>query len=376
MDLETSDEQRLIQESAEKFLFEHYTHEAFRALVAGEERWRQDIWAGFAEMGWLGLPFAEDLGGFGMGGAEVATLMEAFGRALVLEPYIPTVILCGKLLEAAGATDHLDGVISGQTRLAFAHDDGDDETTAKPNGDGYILTGSKKAVTAAPMATALMVSARLPKGGTGVFLIPADQSGLTVRPYVTMDGGCAADITLSDVKVEEDNALGSGEDVRLAIETAFAHAIAAACADAVGAMAEMVDQTLDYAQQREQFGQSLSKFQVLQHRLVDMKLAVEEARASALFAALSLDAPEALRDRAVSGAKAKVGRAARFVHQAAIQTHGAIGTTDELMLGWYAKRLIAFEASYGSTREHRRRYGELIADPETAASALLIEAAE
>ena len=191
-----------------------------------------------------------------------------------------------------------------------------------------------------------------------------------------MDGGSSADITLSNVKVRGDSALGGGEDVSPAIEAALAHAIAAVCADAVGAIAAMVEQTSDYAQQREQFGQPIGKFQVLQHRLVDMKLAVEEARASALFAAVSLDAPKALQDRAVSGAKAKVGRAARFVHQAAIQTHGAIGTTDELMLGWYARRLIAFEASYGSTREHRRRYGELIADPETAASALLIEAAE
>ncbi len=376
MDLEPSEEQRLIQESAEKFLREHYSHEAFRALVAGEERWRQDIWAGFAEMGWLGLPFAEEHGGFGMGGAEVATLMEAFGRVLVLEPYIPTVILCGKLLEAAGATDDLEGIISGQIQLAFAHDDGDDETAAKPDGEGYILTGSKKAVAAAPMANALLVSAKLPAGGTGVFLITTDQPGLRIRPYFTMDGGSSADITLSNVKVGGDSALGGGEDVSPAIEAALAHAIAAVCADAVGAIAAMVEQTSDYAQQREQFGQPIGKFQVLQHRLVDMKLAVEEARASALFAAVSLDAPKALQDRAVSGAKAKVGRAARFVHQAAIQTHGAIGTTDELMLGWYARRLIAFEASYGSTREHRRRYGELIADPETAASALLIEAAE
>jgi len=376
MDLETSEDQRLISESAEKFLREHYTHDVFRALVAGETRWREDIWAGFAEMGWLGLPFAEKLGGFGMGGAEVATLMEAFGRALVLEPYIPTVILCGKLMEFSGSADHLPGIIAGQTRLAFAHDDGGDETAAKPDGDGYVLTGSKKAVTAAPMATAILFSAKLPEGGTGVFLVSAEQPGLNIRPYFTVDGGCAADITLADVKVGGGQVLGDGQDAGPAINAALAHGIAAACADAVGAMAEMVEQTLDYTQQREQFGQPVARFQVLQHRLVDMKLAVEEARASALFAALSLDAPDMLRDRAVSGAKAKVGRAARFIHQAAIQTHGAIGTTDELMLGWYAKRLIAFEANFGSTREHRRRYGGLIADPETAASALLIEAAE
>ncbi len=379
MDLQPTEEQQLIRESAEKLFADRYGPGTFRTLIGSEARWSPEIWECFAEMGWLGLPFPEDDGGFGMGPAEAVILMEQFGRALVLEPYVSSVILCGKLIEFLGTGEQrealLGGIASGQLRLAFAHDASEGPMTVKREADAFLLSGAMRAVHDAPTAEAYLVSCALDDGATAVFSVPADAPGITARNRNSLDGRRYAELDFADVRIQPDARLGSGADAEAAIREATAWAITASCADAVGAISAMVEQTVDYAKQREQFGQPIAKFQVLQHRLVDMKIAEEEARASVLLAALSLDGDAAMRERVTSGAKAKVGRAARFVHQAAIQTHGAIGTTGELMLGWYAKRLVAFENRFSPTRTHLGRYAELISDPETAAAPLLGEAA-
>ena len=222
----------------------------------------------------------------------------------------------------------------------------------------------------------MLVSARLGAERLGIFLVPRETRGLTVRPYRMVDGRRAADVDLTDVAVTSAALLGGNEDAGDAVEAVLQRAIAALSADAVGAIGAMVKATVDYAKTRVQFGQPIANFQALQHRMVRMKIREEEARASALFATLSLDGPAALRARAISGAKAKIGRCARFVHQEAIQLHGAIGTTDELALGGYAKRLIVYELLFGSTREHLRRYGAMIADPQVAATGLLMTPAD
>ena len=222
----------------------------------------------------------------------------------------------------------------------------------------------------------MLVSARLGEERLGIFLVPRETRGLTVRPYRMVDGRRAADVDLTDVAVTSAALLGGNEDAGDAVEAVLQRAIAALSADAVGAIGAMVEATVDYAKTRVQFGQPIANFQALQHRMVRMKIREEEARASALFATLSLDGPAALRARAISGAKAKIGRCARFVHQEAIQLHGAIGTTDELALGGYAKRLIVYELLFGSTREHLRRYGAMIADPQVAATGLLMTPAD
>lgn len=378
MDLQPTEEQQLIRESAEKFLADRYGPETFRALIDSDARWSPDIWNGFAELGWLGLPFPEDAGGFGMGPAEVVILMEQFGRVPVLEPYVSSVILCGKLIELLGTDEQrgalLGEIASGQLRLAFAHDALEGPMTVTRGADAFLLSGVKRAVHDAPMAEIYLVSCTLDDGTVAVFAVPANAAGITARSHNTLDGRRLADLDFADARIPPEARLGGGTDGRAAIDEATAWAITASCADAVGAISAMVEQTVDYAKQREQFGQPIAKFQVLQHRLVDMKIAEEEARASVLLAALSLDGDAAMRERGASGAKAKVGRAARFVHQAAIQTHGAIGTTDELMLGWYAKRLVAFEKQFLPTRRHLGRYAEIISDPEAAAAPLLREA--
>ncbi len=378
MNLQYEPSHTILRETAERFLSEKYDYRTFCAISDSEAGYSPETWAEFAKLGWLALPFSEDDGGLGGSAVDVAILMEAFGKALVLEPYIPSIVLGGGLVATLGNSEQrarfIPALAEGALRLAFAHDDRT-PTRATQRGDGYVLTGSKTAVTGAPAADILLVSARMPAGGTGVFALPLDSDGITVRPYRTVDGGRAADVELADASAPASALLGGRDSAQEAIATVLDRAIAAACADAVGAIATMVAATVDYAKTRVQFGQPIAKFQVLQHRMVDMKVREEEARAASLLATLGLDGATEQRRRAVSGAKAKIGRNARWVAQQAIQSHGAIGTTQELPLGAYAKRLMAFEMLFGSTREHLRRYGALISDPELAGTGLLLEPA-
>ena len=376
MDLRYDTEHVLLRDSAEKFLGERYDYRTFQKIAASEPGFSREIWTEFARLGWLGLPFAPEDGGSGGGAVELAILMEAFGKHLVIEPYLATVVLGGGLIAALGSAAErramLPAVMAGHCLMAFAHTERGPPTHARRTAAGYALQGGKKLVLGGAMADTLLVSARLGDGATAVFAMPKQTRGLTLRPCRMLDGGRAADAELADLVVPPSALLGGHEDAGYAVEAVLHRAIAALSADAVGAIAAMVRSTVDYAKTRVQFGQPIANFQALQHRLVRIKIAEEEARAAALFATLSLDGPADMRARAVHGAKAKIGRCARFVHQEAIQLHGAIGTADELALGGYAKRLIAYEMLFGSTREHLRRYGAIIADPQAAGTGLLM----
>jgi alkylation response protein AidB-like acyl-CoA dehydrogenase len=376
VDLRYATEHVILRESAEKFLAERYDYRTVQKIAASEAGWNREIWGEFAKLGWLGLPFAPEDGGNGGGAVELAILMEAFGKHLVIEPYLATVVLGGGLIAALGSTAErlamLPAVMEGQCHLAFAHEERDVPTRAQRTSGGYLLRGGKKVVLNGPSADNLLVSARLGDNRLGIFVLPRDTHGLTVRPYRMVDGSRAADVDLNDATVPPAALLGRNEDAGDVVDAVLQRAIAALSADAVGAIGAMVKATVDYAKTRVQFGQAIASFQALQHRMVRMRIKKEEARAAALFATLSLDGPAAIRARAISGAKAKIGRCARVVHQEAIQLHGAIGTTDELALGGYAKRLLAYELLFGSTREHLRRYGAMIADPKVAATGLLM----
>jgi alkylation response protein AidB-like acyl-CoA dehydrogenase len=376
VDLRYATEHVILRDSIEKFLGERYDYRFVQKVAASETGWNREIWGEFAKLGWLGLPFAPEDGGNGGGAVELAILMEAFGKHLVIEPYLATVVLGGGLIAALGSTAErqamLPAVMEGECHLAFAHEERDVPTQAQHTSGGYLLRGGKKVVLGGSSADTLLVSARLGDDRFGIFVLPRGTRGLTVRPYRMVDGSRAADVDLTDASVPSAALLGSNEDAGDAVETVIHRAIAALSADAVGAIGAMVKATVDYAKTRVQFGQAIANFQALQHRMVRIKIKEEEARAAALFATLSLDGPAAIRARAVSGAKAKIGRCARFVHQDAIQLHGAIGTTDELALGGYAKRLLAYELLFGSTREHLRRYGAIIANPQVAATGLLM----
>jgi alkylation response protein AidB-like acyl-CoA dehydrogenase len=379
MDLQYDTEQTILRDSAEKFLSGRYDYRTYQKTADSEAGWNQDFWREIAELGWLGLPFAEEDGGFGAGAVEIAILMEAFGKSLVLEPYLPTIVLGGGLVSKLGAPTQrqeiLGPIVEGKSRLAFAMQDHGKPTEAKKSANGFTLSGAKKMVLGAPMADSLLVSAKI-GNGVGVFVVPAATRGITIRGYRTVDGGRAADIELVDVAVAGSALLGGNEKAGDAIEEVVHRAIAAISSDAVGAMSALVAATVEYSKTRVQFGQPLAKFQVLQHRMVGMKVKEEEARASCLFATLSLDGSADRRTRAVVGAKAKIGRASRSVAQEAIQIHGAIGTTDELSVGGYVKRLLSYEMNFGTTREHLRRYGAIISDPDTASQGLLIATAQ
>jgi alkylation response protein AidB-like acyl-CoA dehydrogenase len=374
VDLGYDTEQVILRESAGKFLTERYDYATFRRISESEAGFSREIWNELAGLGWLGLPFASDDGGSGGGAVELAILMEAFGRHLVIEPYLATVVLGGGLIARIGSAAErqamLPAVIAGEQLLAFAHEEQGPSAQAQRSSRGYVLHGAKKMALGGAMADTLLVSAQLAGGGTGVFIVPAQTQGLTVRPYRMLDGSRAADVELADVAVPHSALLGGNEHADDAVAAVIHGAIAALSADAIGAIAVMVKATVDYTKTRVQFGQPLAHFQALQHRMVRMKINEEEARAACLFATLSVDAPAQARARAVSGAKAKIGRCARLIHQEAIQLHGAIGTTGELSLGAYAKRLIAYEILFGSTREHLRRYSAIIADTTVAAGGI------
>ena len=376
MDLQYDTEQLILRESAEKFLASRYGYSVFRKISESEDGFSREMWSEFAALGWLGLPFAAEDGGSGGGAVELAILMEAFGRHLVVEPYLASVVLGGGLVARLGSAAEraalLLPLIEGRQLLAFAHEDEGAATSAERRRDGYVLQGAKKVVLGGAAADMLLVSAALADGRTAIFVVPREARGLTLRPYRMIDGGRAADLTLAGVAVPASALLGGNENAGAAVENVITRAVAALSAAAVGAIAVMVKATVDYSKTRVQFGQPIANFQALQHRMVRMKIKEEEARAASLLATLTLDGPASARQRAVSGAKAKIGRCARLVHQEAIQLHGAIGTTSELALGAYAKHLIAYEILFGSTREHLRRYGALIADTEIAAQGLIM----
>jgi hypothetical protein len=296
----------------------------------------------------------------------------------VLAPYLPTIVLGGGIVAKLGTSHQrqalLGPVLEGKSRLAFAMADRATPAEATKTATGFVLAGAKKLVLGGPMADTFLVRAKV-GSGVGVFAMSAHAVGVAQRGYRTIDGGRASDIELNDVALPRDSLLGENEEATGAIDEVIDGGIAAISADAVGAITALVSATVEYTKTRVQFGQPIAKFQVLQHRMVDMKVSEEEARASNLFATLSLDGPADRRARACCGAKAKIGRVARSVTQEAIQLHGAIGTTNELAVGTYAKRLIAYEMTFGSTRSHLKRYAGMIADPNIAREGPLLEPA-
>ena len=374
MDLTPSDEQRLLRESAERFVSETYTADHRRRIASEPLGFSTKIWQQFAELGWLAMPIAEDHGGLGGGAIEIGILMEAFGRGLVSEPYLSTVVIGASLISECGTEAQkqalLPKIADGSLVLAFAHSErqarfdlADVRTTAKKTPDGWRLDGHKTAVLDGHAAGQIIVSARV-DAGTGaaklcLFLVPQGVGGLTTRDFRRLGGGRACNLDLRDVQLPADALLGDGTDALPAIEAVVDRAMAALGAEAVGIMQTLLDQTLEYTKIRKQFGRPLSANQVIRHRLADMAMQCDEARSMALRAALMADAEPVARSRAASGAKAKIGQCARFVAEQSVQLHGAMGVTEELDIGSYFKRLLAFDTLFGGSAHHYRRHAAL-----------------
>ncbi|MFN3853343.1 MAG: acyl-CoA dehydrogenase family protein [Phreatobacter sp.] len=380
MDFDLTEEQQLLKDSVESYLADTYDFENRRRIAALPGGWSPDVWAKFAELGLLGLPFAEEDGGFGGGAVETMLVAEAFGRRLVLEPWLATVILGGGVLKRAGSAEqkaaHIPAIAEGSRTLALAtterhsrYDLFDVTTTARRDGSGYVLDGQKAVVVHGGTADALIVSARTAgarrdRGGIGLFLIPADAAGLSRRDTPTQDGTHAAEVTLSGVRVGAEAVIGDPEGGLPVLEAVADEAIAALCAEAVGAMDEVTAVTVDYLKQRKQFGVNIGSFQALQHRAAEMFVALEQARSMAMFAAMTAATEDPVERRALaSAAKVQIGRSAKFIGQQAIQLHGGIGMTMEYKAGHYFKRLTMIDTLFGDTDHHLAAvadYGRLV----------------
>ena len=369
MDLTPSDEQRLLRESADRFVSETYTADHRRKIASEPLGFSADLWKQFAELGWLALPIDEAHGGLGGGAVEIGILMEAFGRGLASEPYLSTVVIGASLIAECGTEAQkqalLPKVADGSLVLAFAHSErqarfdlAEVKTTATKTADGWRLDGRKMAVLDGNAANQIIVSARV-AGKRGLFLVPQGTSGLASRDYARLGGGRACNLELNGVQLPAGALLGDGNDALPAIEAVIDRAMAALGAEAVGIMQTLLDQTLEYTKIRKQFGRPLSANQVIKHRLADMTMQCDEARSMALRAALMADAEPMVRSRAASGAKAKIGKCARFVAEQSVQLHGAMGVTEELDVGSYFKRLLAFDTLFGGSAYHYRRHAAL-----------------
>ncbi|WGR93392.1 pimeloyl-CoA dehydrogenase small subunit [Bradyrhizobium sp. ISRA443] len=375
MDFDLSEEQRLLKESVEGLLTDTYDFEQRKKYMKEKGGWSKAIWGRFAEQGLLGLPFAEADGGFGAGAVEIMIVMEALGRALVLEPYLATVVIGGGFLRHGGSAaqkaTHIPSIIDGSKTFAFAHleknsryDLNDVTTSAKKNGDGWVIDGEKFVVINGENADTSIVTARTKgaqrdKTGIGAFLVPANAKGVAKRNYPTQDGLHAADITLTDVEVGSDAAIGGSENALPLIQRVVDEARTALCAEAVGAMDESLKITVEYLKTRKQFGVPIGSFQSLQHRAADMFMELEQARSMSMFATMAADfddAPE--RAKAVAAAKYQIGKSGKFIGQQTIQLHGGIGMTIEAKIGHYFKRLIMMESAFGDSAYHLRSVSE------------------
>ena len=371
MDFRLSDEQEMLRNGLDKFLATRYGLDRSRAAAKTGAGWQPDMWRAFADdLGILGAALPERVGGSGGGPVEVMVIAESLGHALVVEPYVDTaVVAAGLLLRAGGqaATQVVERIVDGQAvvGLAAAEEQSGDRwldvaTTARRDGTDWVLSGAKMMVLGAPIATHLVITART-DSGVSLFLadVTAVERGLEMHAFRTVDDRRAADLVLDDLRLPDDALLGQEGQAWPSLAQARDEGAAAVCAEAVGAMRRVVADTVDYAKQRHQFGQPIGSFQALQHRMVDMHMELEQSAAAVYLATLNLGADPATRARAVSAAKATIGRAARFVGQNAVQLHGGMGMTEELAIGHYFKRLTAVQYEYGTTDHHVTRYAQL-----------------
>jgi pimeloyl-CoA dehydrogenase small subunit len=369
MDFELSNEQQLLKDSADRLIADRYDMQARNKILESDGGWSREIWSTLADLGFLGLPFKAEDGGFDGGPVEQMLILEAFGRGLLVEPYLASVVLGGSAVALAGAPERraefLGGVASGERLLAFAHGERlsryrlrQVETTARREGDGWVLDGEKTTVIHGGDADTLIVSARTSGGkddeaGISLFVVPANIAGVTRRAYPTIDGMRGADITLSGVKLPAGALLGEADNAFGVIEHVEQHGIAAVAAESVGAMQASLDISVEYLKTRTQFGRPIGDFQVLQHRAADMFVAVEEARSIAIYAAMMVSEPDPLvRRHAMATAKVQIGLSAREVGQGGVQLHGGIGITEEYAVGHYFKRLSMIERQFGDVEHH------------------------
>ncbi len=342
--------QAMLRDMQDRFLSDRYGGESRRAIVASHEGWSAEIWKDLAELGLLGALLPPDHGGLG-DVEDVRIVMESFGRALLVEPYISTVIIAGSIFESLGDDARLVSIASGEARFALAHAEGAETdpdqtvaTTARADGEGYTLSGEKAVVIDAAAASHLIVSAMLEDSGLALFVVPREADGVIIDAFPLIDGSRGGSLRLVQARVGGDALLCNGNQARDVLRRALRSASVALCCEAIGVMRALLDQTVTYTRERKQFGKPLSSFQVLQHRMADMLVEIEQAESLTLRAVRNPDDAAS-----VASAKIRVNEALRHVAHEAIQLHGGIGTTDELELGQFVRRATAMERLYGTT---------------------------
>ena len=372
MDIQFTEEQELLRSSVQRLLRDQYDFDTRRKILASEEGFSRKQWEAFAELGLLAAPFSEEVGGLDSGPLSTMIIMQEFGRHLVVEPFVETIVVAGGLIEQAGSEEQkqafLPDIIAGKTIWTPAwtekgsrFDLADVTTTARREGKDYVLTGEKTAVIAAPWADYLIVSARTSgrrrdRTGVSLFVVDRRAANLNLQSFRTIDGRRAAEISLRDVR---GRLLGREGEAVPALEACRDRTIGALCAEAVGAIGALNSATLEYAKTRKQFGTTIGSFQVLQHRMVDMFIAQEEVLSLMQHLTLSINANEAGLSRLASGAKSKIGYAGKYVADQAVQLHGGMGMTDELNIGHYFKRISSINIQFGDPAYHVLRYAQL-----------------
>ena len=375
MDFTFNEEQSLIQDQVDQFVQKEYDWETRQSLSNSELGFGEDNWKKFAELGWLGISVSEDSGGFGGSAIESMLIMEAFGKGLVVEPFLETVIMAGGLIDDHGSNQQkssfLEPAIAGEMHLALAYAEpqsrfnlSDVVTEAKADGDNFIINGYKSVVMNGPSADQIIVSARtsgtqLDENGISLFIIDANASGLNKTNYKTVDGRRASDLTFENVSVSKENLIGDQDKGFEILDSTIDKSILAISAEAVGAMEVLYKTTVEYTKTREQFGTAIGKFQVLQHRMVDMFMEYEQCKSLLYMATMKHEEKAEDAKKAISGLKYQVGKAGKFIGQQAVQLHGGMGVTDELNVGHYFKRLTTVGTIFGNTDYHLKKYTSL-----------------
>jgi alkylation response protein AidB-like acyl-CoA dehydrogenase len=376
MDFNFTEEQQLLADTVKRFVREDYTFEKRRAILNSPEGWSREVWSKLAELGLTALNVPEAHGGLNAGPVDTMLVMNALGEGLVVEPFLQAAVLAPTLIAKLGdekaAGELFEGIVSGERIVIVAHQEaaarGDVQyvaTRAEKSGEGYVLDGHKAVVTHGGAADELLVTARVSgqpgdRDGVSVFRVDPKAAGVTIKSYKTFDGLRAADIELKGVKLAADRLIGAEGKAFDAIEAAHDVALSALCAEAVGIMKAINATTLDYTKNRKQFGQPIAKFQVLQHRMADMFIQSEQATSMSYLAAIRCVDPDlAERRKALSAAKVVIGQAGRFVGQQAIQLHGGMGMTDELMVSHHFKRITAIDLTLGDADSHLQKFAAL-----------------
>jgi alkylation response protein AidB-like acyl-CoA dehydrogenase len=378
MDFTYTEEQQMLQDTTRRFIAKDYGFEARRQIKEkSPEGFSRDVWQGLADLGLLALNLPEEEGGLNGSAVDNMLVMNAVGEGLLLEPYLASAVMATRTIAALGneaqRAELLPALVAGEKIAVLAHEEPqtrfdrmDIQTRAWPVGNGYLITGHKSVVAHGASADALLVTARIGKAGEegplAVFRLQADAPGLRKLPYRTVDGVPTSDIWLNQVFVPADARLNGAEDAEAKLADVLDFALAAVCAEAVGALDKLLAATVEYTRNRKQFGQPIAKFQALQHRMADMVLHIEQARSMSYLAAVRCADPDLqARQRAMSAAKVVIGQACRYVGQQAVQLHGGMGVTDELDVSHYFKRLMAIELQFGNTDTHLEQYAAQLA---------------